>query len=389
MRICLTSFDAATNPGGMQWSAYRIGRLLADAGHEVHLVHLTPFSHDQQNRQATITPKPALLDHFPVFEIAPWLSPPGTSFAQHEVSTALAQLDEQYHYDVFHCLGIDLTGYLTTQVARWRNKPIILSARGTDINRGPFRDGYFPLLVWQLEQANWLTFVSENLLHKANSIVACKERASVIYNATDIGYFAGCTETYFSPWGAQETTFIIAGAGSLTLKKGAGLLACTMQLLMEKYPNLRLLWIGKRAAPDYPKDRFDSLLDELIAANYIHVTGWIPHSCMLRYLAAVDIFVLASPDEGCPNTVLEAMLARKPIVATAVGAVPDIVRHGKEGLLVPPYQVNPLADAIALLMENESLRKTLAEAAYQRVMAFCNVEQEKQAWLTCYERVVV
>lgn len=83
-------------------------------------------------------------------------------------------------------------------------------------------------------------------------------------------------------------------------------------------------------------------------------------------LHAADIFVLASQMEGLPLAILEAMSTGLPIVATAVGGIPEVVRDGVHGLLVPPGDPAALASAIGKLTTDEALRKRLGEQASAR-----------------------
>lgn len=87
-----------------------------------------------------------------------------------------------------------------------------------------------------------------------------------------------------------------------------------------------------------------------------------------KYLKAFDIFVLPSLKEGLPYTLLEASIAEVPIVATAVGGVPEIVEHEKTGLLVNASSPEELARAIRALVENREYARKLASSAREKVL---------------------
>ncbi len=98
-------------------------------------------------------------------------------------------------------------------------------------------------------------------------------------------------------------------------------------------------------------------------AKRVSVTGWVESEDVARLLAASDIFALPSFSENLPMSVIEAMAAGLAVVATPVGAVEDIVNHGKTGLLVQPGNAGELADALRLLIADAPLRARLGKAA--------------------------
>lgn len=83
-------------------------------------------------------------------------------------------------------------------------------------------------------------------------------------------------------------------------------------------------------------------------------------------LAGADLFVLSSSYEGLPVALMEALALGLPVVSTAVGGVPQVVRHGVEGILVPPGRADLLADGIVELALDPGLRRTMAAAAWAR-----------------------
>jgi glycosyltransferase involved in cell wall biosynthesis len=83
--------------------------------------------------------------------------------------------------------------------------------------------------------------------------------------------------------------------------------------------------------------------------------------------AASDFFVLPSVTEGLPLSVLEAMSAGNPVIATPVGGIPELVENGRHGLLIPVGDDRALTEAIARIAESKSLRRALGQAGLDRV----------------------
>jgi len=95
--------------------------------------------------------------------------------------------------------------------------------------------------------------------------------------------------------------------------------------------------------------------------------GWLDASSTRAALAAADLFVLPSTSEGLPVALLEAMAHGKGIVATRVGGVPEVVEHGRQGVLVPPGDPAALARALAELACDPDRARTLGAGARERV----------------------
>jgi glycosyltransferase involved in cell wall biosynthesis len=107
-----------------------------------------------------------------------------------------------------------------------------------------------------------------------------------------------------------------------------------------------------------------------------------------RFLGSLDVAVLCSHAEGLPNAVLEYMAAARPIVATAVGAVPELIEDGVHGLLVPPGDDVRLVLAIEMLLTRPALARRLAEAARRRACERYSREAMLERFQRFYESLV-
>jgi glycosyltransferase involved in cell wall biosynthesis len=130
----------------------------------------------------------------------------------------------------------------------------------------------------------------------------------------------------------------------------------------------------------------EALAGDLDVAERIH---WAGHRRDVpRLLPAFDLFVQPSLHEGMPNTILEAMAAGLPVVATAVGGTPEVVVDGVTGLLVPPRDPSGLTEAIASLLRDPGLRRTMGRAGRGRVAERFTVERMIEQTEKVYEQLL-
>lgn len=154
----------------------------------------------------------------------------------------------------------------------------------------------------------------------------------------------------------------IGTLGRLMPSKGVRHLVDALRVERERGRAVRLVIVGEGPDSENLKDQVSQLdLDELVEFRGFVSTGQID-----GFLEAIDVFALASESEGLPYVLIEAMRACLPVVATAVGGVPEIVEDGVTGLLVEPRSPQQLAAAFERLVEDSELRDRLARAGRER-----------------------
>ena len=106
------------------------------------------------------------------------------------------------------------------------------------------------------------------------------------------------------------------------------------------------------------------------AGKWLHLLGEKTHEEVLHEMLSCDLFVLPSYTEGFPNVIIEAMACGAPIIATGVGAIPEILDSdsaSKAGVLVPVNDAEALRNAISTLMDDEDTKRMLSENAVDKV----------------------
>lgn len=163
-------------------------------------------------------------------------------------------------------------------------------------------------------------------------------------------------------------------------RKGMTFFAEMAGLLAPRFPRARFLIVG-----DGPtRAELERRLEALNVRERTSITGW--RTDIPDLLAAMDIFVMPALVEGGPTTVLEAMAMAKPTVSTRVGMVPEVMEHGRSGLIVEPGNAQALAEAVAALLTDEPLRQRVGEQARKVAEARFSVETMVERYLAVFER---
>jgi glycosyltransferase involved in cell wall biosynthesis len=152
--------------------------------------------------------------------------------------------------------------------------------------------------------------------------------------------------------------------GSLTPKKSHETLLRATRLARRSLPDLRVAVVGQGPMAGALHRR----AAELAVEDAVAFVGYREDAA--RVASAFDVFVLSSRHEGLPVALLEAMAAGRPVVATRVGGVPEVVRDGGEGILVPPGDPEALAAAMVTVLVDSDLQARLGEAARRRAADF-------------------
>ncbi|MBW8059333.1 MAG: glycosyltransferase family 4 protein [Solirubrobacterales bacterium] len=162
---------------------------------------------------------------------------------------------------------------------------------------------------------------------------------------------------------------LVGAVATLRAQKALHVLVRAAASLAPRFPDLRVLIVGGEVGgagrPDEPaRDRLAALARELGVGEQVRLLG--PRPDVPDLLAALDVAVLSSDFEGSPLSVLEYMEAGRPVVATRVGGVPDLVEDGVTGLLVEPRDPEGLARAIAELLDDRTRASAMGRAGRER-----------------------
>jgi glycosyltransferase involved in cell wall biosynthesis len=169
-------------------------------------------------------------------------------------------------------------------------------------------------------------------------------------------------EDQIAPPRAGSGGFKVLSVGRLETEKNPLLLADILAGLVARDPRWRLVVAGEGPL----RGDLEARLDELGVAEHAELLGYVPVDAGLHELyRSSDLFLHISWTEGLPQVIFEAFAARLPVVATAVGGVPDAA--GEAALLVPPGSADAAVEALVRLADDAGLRERLVEAGVERV----------------------
>lgn len=246
-------------------------------------------------------------------------------------------------------------------------------------------------------RAKVYTFLDKMWLRRMNTVIAVSNevkqqisnyginsKIDVIINGINTGRFNGCKKNLilYKKLGYNSSDIIIGTIGRLIPEKGYHFLINSTKSLCSKLSNLKILFIG-----DGPlRTQLEAQVLNLKLNNCVKFLG--VREDIPELLSLIDIFVLTSISEGTPMALLEAMAASKPIVTTSVGAIPQIIHHKVNGLLIPPRDTKALTSAIEYLITHPEEASRMATAAQQMILNKYSSKHMAEQYIQHYERLI-
>lgn len=386
-KICITTLEFPPDVGGVGESVARIAKLLTHEGYEVHVA---VFRSKQRlvpqgvRRPASCTSTEQDGIHVHRIKSAAREATPEIQDFFSEVAFSLKQLHQQHHFDLLHGFFLTETGFVTTLLAKELNIPVINSIRGSDLHKHVFNPKNHGQIAWILKNSDWTTYVSQDLRQRAIAIEpAVQQRSSAFLNSIVPIEF----ENLPKPALMEGLPGVVIGSsGRFRDKKGIEYLLEACASLSHEI-DLTLLLIG-----DFVEKEREYWNQQIAASGIgdrLKVTGILSRAETLTYLPHLDIYAIPSLHDGCPNAMLEAMLAGCPIVGSNVDAIGEILDDGAAGIAVNPGDSQDLAQAIRELAANPARRSRLGIGARQKVLNQLAPRIEKENWLTVYRQVLI
>lgn len=174
---------------------------------------------------------------------------------------------------------------------------------------------------------------------------------------------------------------VVGNIGALVAQKDQHTLINAAAIVVKQVPDARFVILGEGEL----RPQLEEQIKRHHLERHVFLAGFRPD--VLELLKDIDVFALSSTHEGMCTSLVDAMAAAKPAVATAVGGVPEVVADGETGFLVPAHDASGLARRIVQLLKDEALRTRMGAAALARAREKFTVERMVEGTVAVYDRL--
>jgi glycosyltransferase involved in cell wall biosynthesis len=254
------------------------------------------------------------------------------------------RLHHQFRFDCIDTHYVYPDGFAAILLGKVLGLPVIVSARGTDINVFPSFPSIRPLIVWSLRKAAGIIAVSTSLKNAMIGLGLPADKILVIPNGVDTNRFHPLPPGEARRnLGLPKDGKIIVCVASLTEGKNHSLLISAFAKMLGDSRGAKLFLIG-----DGPlRPALQELIGKLRMQENVILVGAKPNQELALWYSAADVSCLVSSREGWPNVIMESIACGTPVVATRVGGVPEIIYSSELGLLAEQN-----SDSIAVALES-------------------------------------
>ena len=344
MRLLLVA--DSLDVGGAEWHVVNLASALAEQGHRITLACTVEGVLAPLAEQAGISVRP-LLHHLVKRRQSP------------RYAWKLAKLVRQSQFDLVHA-HMYASALASAYALLGTSIPLVI----TEHSQANWRSHYAcRCSQWSYSQARHIIAVSREIRRRLIEQEGVpSDRISVIMNA-----LPPVSEQHKSIQpdlpAALRNGLLVGVAARLQPEKGVAYFLEAAAHVLQFLPEVHFLVMG-----DGPQRKeLQAYVEQLGVQEHVHFLGFRLDARAI--IGLLDVLVVPSLSEGTPLVTLEAMSAGVPVVASAVGGIPEQVRHQSEGILVPPGDALALGEAVLHLLQNPTWMQQLGEAGRQRALS--------------------
>lgn len=287
----------------------------------------------------------------------------------------LVQVFRSFRPDVVH--SFLFTANMWGRLGAWLCKPrgVVASIRSFQGSRGLLRvliDRLLARITDRIICNSWAI-----AKHLAQGEGIREAQLAVIHNGVDTDWFDAWLAAHTElPLGSRKSAVglfpdrrVVGMVCRFDRRKGIDVFLDACELLLEKRDDLQFLLVGDADPHQSDQLACKAQIMQRLERPPLDSAVVLPGFALdvRGFLAGMDVFVLASHTEGLPNALMEAMAMERPVVATSVGGVPELVRPEIDGVLVPPGDPRAVADAVLRLLGQPDLARAMARSARDRI----------------------
>jgi len=290
----------------------------------------------------------------------------------------LSRVLKQLRPDVVHAhdpAGVAMAA-TALSIAAPRPRPILVASRRIEF---PIARNSFS--TWKYSQVDCFLAISRAVCDRlvADRIPASK--IEIVHEGVDVERIVALPHGNLHAALFLPTHSPIVGTiGALVAQKDHQTLVEAAAIVVKHVSDVRFVILGEGEL----RPQLEKQIKHLHLERHVFLAGF--RADVLELLKDVDVFALSSTHEGMCTSLLDAMAAEKPAVATAVGGVPEVVDEPATGFLVPPRNAAALAARIIQLLKDQALRRRMGRAGLERVRQVFTVERMVQETAAAYER---
>jgi L-malate glycosyltransferase len=359
--------------GGSGVVATELGKLLAEAGHQVHFITSSmPF------RLGTFNPNiffhEVQVNQYAVFQYPPY---------DLSLANKMAQVANRQKLDILHvhyAVPHALCAYLAKQMTHHPLK-VITTLHGTDITVLGYDDSLKDLIRFGIEQSDRVTAVSDSLVRQTHDLIDPDREIDRVYNFVDERVYRNERALDLRRQYAPEGEKLIVHVSNFRPVKRTLDVARIFAQVSRDVPS-KLLFIGE--GPDFTK--VCEWLHEHHLEGKVLFLG--ERDNVHDILSATDLMLLPSEKESFGLVGLEAMACGVPVIASDTGGLPELIRHGETGYVFPVGAVDDMAEATSALLQDEEKHKRFSLAAVKRARTQFNADDIVKQYVHIYRSVL-
>jgi len=357
--------------GGSGAIATELGRKLATLGHEIHFINRAiPFR--LQGTHRNISFHEVGMFTYPTFQNPPYVMSLASKMQE------IAELRNLDFLHVHYALPHAVAAYLAKQMVSPKKLCVMTTLHGTDVTLIGVAPSLYAITKFSIEQSDVVTTVSEFLRERTEQEFSTRKSIHVVPNFID--------PEKFKPLPGKARRGLLEGIDQKIVMHVSNFRPVkNVEAVVEVFARVRarvpahLVFIG-----DGPEmSRIEQSCKELSLLDHVSFLG--NQDDVQEMVAAADVFLLPSLEEGFGLAALEAMSCAVPVIATDVGGMTEVIEDGRTGFLRNPHDVEGMAELAVELLTNEDRKLEIGRAAREHVASKYHIDDVVHQYVGLYE----